>query len=109
MFLCSANLSHCADVCCVACCPLSSVVGGQNLSYVLLDGVAEVYAQHAAEGVDSKGIKVHFTMDDSGLLNLTGAEAVFEKSSGAETEPTDEGTLAKLSSAFSNLFSGDGT
>ncbi|XP_043238713.1 hypoxia up-regulated protein 1-like [Amphibalanus amphitrite] len=85
-----------------------SVIGGQNLSYVLLDGVADIYAKHSGEGVDSKGIKVHFQMDDSGLLHLTGAEAVFEKrGAGVEEDQDDAGTLAKLSSAFSNLFSGD--
>ncbi|XP_037084607.1 hypoxia up-regulated protein 1-like isoform X2 [Pollicipes pollicipes] len=82
------------------------VVDGLNLSYVLLDGVADVYADHSGEGVESKGLKVHFHMGDSGLLNLTGVEAVFEKTSTAPDDE-DESTLSKLSSAFSNLFSGD--
>jgi len=87
-----------------------AVVDGLNLTYVLLDGVPDVYAEHAGDGVESKGLKVHFQMDDSGLLNLTGVEAVFEKTSGGGAggaEEDDASALSKLSSAFGKLFSGD--
>lgn len=85
------------------------MVDGLNLTQVQLAEVAEVYAEHAGDGVESKGLKVHFQMDDSGLLNLTGVEAVFEKTTGGgAAAEEDESTLAKLSSAFGKLFSGDG-
>jgi len=51
-----------------------------NLTQGLVKGVAAAFEKHAgAEGVESKGIKAHFLMDDSGLLTVESAEAVFEK------------------------------
>ena len=45
-----------------------SAVGATNISQVHLSGVKEAFAEHA--GAESKGIKVHFRMDESGLLIL---------------------------------------
>lgn len=45
-----------------------SAVGATNISQVRLSGVKEAFAEHA--GAESKGIKVHFRMDESGLLTL---------------------------------------
>lgn len=48
--------------------PYHSAVGVKNISQVHLSGVKEAQAEHA--GAESKGIKVHFRMDESGLLYL---------------------------------------
>lgn len=60
--------------------------------------------KHSTEG-EPKGVKAHFTMDDSGILSLILVEAVFEKNSTEGTATMGE-TLSKLGSAFTNLFSG---
>lgn len=74
-----------------------------NLSVINLSGVTEALEKHSKEGAESKGIKAHFLMDDSGILNLVNVEAVAEKTI---TEVKDEGTLSKLGSTISQLFSG---
>lgn len=70
-----------------------------------LKGVGTAYEKNKVDGVEPKGVKAHFSMDESGLLSLTLVESIFEKNS---TESTSEGsdTLSKLGSAFSSLFSG---
>lgn len=45
-----------------------SGIGSLNLSEVKVEGVKELYQNHANE--DTKGIKVHFRLDDSGVLRL---------------------------------------
>lgn len=47
----------------------SSYLGRLNLSEVYLAGVGEALQQHP-QG-EAKGIKAHFSMDESGLLNIT--------------------------------------
>jgi hypoxia up-regulated 1 len=69
-----------------------------------LTGIAEVLAKHANEVVESKGIKVHFSMDESGLLNFVNVELVLEKTSAAVEEV--EGAFSKFGSTISKLFSG---
>ncbi|XP_071555809.1 hypoxia up-regulated protein 1 isoform X2 [Temnothorax nylanderi] len=63
--------------------PASEVtaIGDLRISTVSLSGVAEALEKHAKEGAESKGIKVHFNIDDSGVLNLLTVELVSEKSS----------------------------
>ncbi|KAH0539477.1 hypoxia up-regulated protein 1 [Cotesia glomerata] len=78
-------------------------IGSLNLSVINLSGVTEALEKHAKENAESKGIKAHFLMDDSGILNLVNVEAVAEKTI---TEVKDEGTLSKLGSTISQLFSG---
>ena len=46
-----------------------SYLGRLNISEVFLVGVGEALSSHP-QG-DSKGIKAHFNMDESGILNLT--------------------------------------
>ncbi len=46
-----------------------SNLGRLNLSEIYLAGVADALKQHP-QG-EAKGIKAHFYMDESGLLNLT--------------------------------------
>ncbi|XP_012543156.1 hypoxia up-regulated protein 1 isoform X2 [Monomorium pharaonis] len=68
--------------------PASEVIsiGNLHLSTVSLNGVAEALEKHANEGAESKGIKVHFNIDDSGILNLLTVELVSEKSSTVDEE-----------------------
>ena len=49
--------------------------------------------------------QAHFQVDDSGLLSLSGVEALFEKTVTVE-EDKEESTLSKLGSTISKLFSG---
>ncbi|XP_033207076.1 hypoxia up-regulated protein 1 isoform X2 [Belonocnema kinseyi] len=72
-----------------------AALGNLNISVVKLKGVAEALALHAKEGAESKGIKAHFAMDESGVLNLVNVELVSEKTSLASEE---EGTFSKLGS-----------
>jgi len=42
-----------------------------NISHVELDGVATAHEKHSGENeTESKGVKAHFRMDESGVLNL---------------------------------------
>ncbi|XP_076246856.1 hypoxia up-regulated Grp170 co-chaperone protein isoform X2 [Calliopsis andreniformis] len=68
-------------------------IGNLNLSTITLTGIAEALDKHAKEGAESKGIKAHFTMDDSGVLNLVNVELVSEKSSPVSDE--EEGSEDK--------------
>ncbi|CAG9762945.1 unnamed protein product [Ceutorhynchus assimilis] len=78
-------------------------IGAQNLSEYKLTGVAEAIEKNLGENVESKGIKAHFNLDESGILNLANVELVVEKI----VDPSeDEGTLSKIGSTFSKLFGG---
>ncbi|KYM79045.1 Hypoxia up-regulated protein 1 [Atta colombica] len=78
-------------------------IGDLHLSTISLSGVAEALEKHANEGAESKGIKVHFNIDDSGVLNLLTVELVSEKSSTVDEE---EGTFSILGSTISKFFAG---
>ncbi|XP_011862642.1 PREDICTED: hypoxia up-regulated protein 1 isoform X2 [Vollenhovia emeryi] len=56
-------------------------IGDLHIATVSLSGVAEALEKHSNEGAESKGIKVHFNIDDSGVLNLMTVELVSEKTS----------------------------
>ncbi|XP_028128595.2 hypoxia up-regulated protein 1 [Diabrotica virgifera virgifera] len=79
-------------------------LGTTNISQFELKGVADALKKHSGENVESKGIKAHFAMDDSGILNFVNVELVVEKTVVPDEE---EGTLSKLGSTFSKLFGGD--
>lgn len=64
----------------------------------------EALDKHAKESAESKGIKAHFVMDDSGVLNLLNVELVSEKTSGTANE--EEGTFSILGSTISKFFAG---
>lgn len=82
-------------------------LGPQNLSKVELKGVAETLAKHQGTNVESKGIKAHFSVDESGLLNLTNVELVVEKTlTEEELAAQEESPLSKLGSTISNFFTG---
>lgn len=72
-----------------------------------MSGVAAALEKNAGQ-TESKGVKAHFSMDDSGILAINLVESVFEKNT--TDSDTGEGgvqdTLSKLGSAFSKLFSG---
>ncbi|XP_076876610.1 hypoxia up-regulated protein 1 [Brachyhypopomus gauderio] len=75
--------------------------GSQNLTTVKLSGVGDSFKKHA--DAESKGIKAHFNMDESGVLILDRVESVFE-TVGEERE--EESTLTKLGNTISSLFGG---
>lgn len=81
-----------------------SAIGNLNLSTVTLTGVAEALDKLEKETAENKGIKAHFLLDDSGLLNLMNVELVGEKTGALDVK--DEGTLSKLGSTISQFFSG---
>ncbi|XP_060106874.1 hypoxia up-regulated protein 1 [Heteronotia binoei] len=76
--------------------------GSLNLTTVRLRGVGESFRKHA--DYESKGIKAHFNMDESGVLSLDRVESVFE--SVMEDKPEEESTLTKLGNTISSLFGG---
>ncbi|XP_011349400.1 hypoxia up-regulated protein 1 isoform X2 [Ooceraea biroi] len=65
----------------------------QAISNISLSGVAEALEKHAKEGAESKGVKAHFNIDESGVLNLLNVELVSEKSTAVVEE--EEGTHEK--------------
>ena len=67
------------------------VMGSSNISQVSVTGVGEVFAKNLVE--ETKGIKVHFRLDESGILRLDKIDVTFEKS-GAKTAETEESTFA---------------
>ncbi|XP_054166732.1 hypoxia up-regulated protein 1-like [Oppia nitens] len=72
---------------------------------VSLKGVSEAIGKHPAE--DSKGIKAHFRMDESGLLNLESVEAVFESKVESEAEEVGNivgDAISKFGESISKLF-----
>lgn len=81
-------------------------IGALNLTEVALSGVSDALNKHSGENVEHKGIKAHFNMDDSGILNLVNVEFVAEKTVTEEDEDKDS-TLSKIGSTISKLFSSD--
>lgn len=81
-------------------------LGKLNITRVQLTNVAELYNEKVKEGIESKGIKAHFSLDDSGIFSLVNVELLLEKSVLEDAEQ-DEGTLSKLGSTISKLFSGE--
>jgi len=58
---------------------------------VEVSGVKEIFAKHVDE--ESKGIKVHFKIDENGVLVIEKIDVSFEKESAVNAE-TDESTFA---------------
>ncbi|XP_048872168.1 hypoxia up-regulated protein 1 [Brienomyrus brachyistius] len=80
------------------------VFGSPNLTTVKLTGVGSSFKKHL--DAESKGIKAHFNMDESGVLILDRVESVFET---IEEEKEEESTLTKLGNTISSLFGGGGS
>ncbi|XP_032328359.1 hypoxia up-regulated protein 1 isoform X2 [Camelus ferus] len=81
------------------------VFGSQNLTTVKLKGVGESFKKYP--DYESKGIKAHFNLDESGVLSLDRVESVFETL--VEDSPEEESTLTKLGNTISSLFGGGST
>lgn len=77
-------------------------IGNMNLLKIQLQNVAQTLEANSGENIESKGIKAHFVLDDSGLFSMSGVELVVEKT---VTESDDESPLSKLGSTISKLFS----
>ena len=77
------------------------VFGSTNLQNISLTGVEDAFIKHS-EQAESKGVKAHFKMDDSGILVLDHVESVFEAPEAIAEE--EQSTLSKLGSTISNLF-----
>lgn len=73
--------------------------GPLNVSTHNLSAVAAAFEGHA-DDVD-KGVKVHFRIDESGIVHVDRAEAVFERE--PEAEPT---LLESISDKFTGWFGG---
>jgi hypoxia up-regulated 1 len=56
-----------------------------NISVVKLDGVKRSIEKNTESSTEFKGIKVHFYIDESGILNLNSVESTFEKLNPDET------------------------
>lgn len=82
------------------------LIGSLNLSQVMLTGVKTALEEHQGENIDQKGIKAHFGMDDSGILNLVNVEFVAEKTV-IEDESDKDSTLSKFGSTISKFFGSD--
>ncbi len=67
--------------------------------------MANALEKNAGDGIESKGVKAHFNLDESGIFSLNIVESVFEKNSTEAAEEAED-TLSKLGSAFTKLFSG---
>lgn len=78
-----------------------SAFGSLNLTTVKLSGVGSSFQKHT--DAESKGIKAHFNMDESGVLLLDRVESVFET---IVEEKEEESTLTKLGNTISTLFGG---
>ncbi|XP_049535191.1 hypoxia up-regulated protein 1 [Anopheles darlingi] len=88
----------------------ANTLGSTDLARVKLSEVAKkLKANTAADNVESKGIKAHFVLDDSGIFSLANVELVLEKTltKGEEEEDGDESTFQKIGNTISKLFSGD--
>jgi hypoxia up-regulated 1 len=67
-----------------------AVIGSTNLTKVELNGIANGLTKHQNDGAEFKGIKAHFSIDDSGLLSLGTVESTFEKVHPVVTEDSAE-------------------
>lgn len=75
-------------------------VGSLDLRTVTLTGVADALNKHKGPNAESKGIKAHFSMDESGILSLANVELLVERNSTDD----EESTFSKLGSTISKLF-----
>uniref|UniRef100_A0A182Q0R7 Hypoxia up-regulated protein 1 n=1 Tax=Anopheles farauti TaxID=69004 RepID=A0A182Q0R7_9DIPT len=87
---------------------VGDAVGTVDLARVRLSEVAKKLKASVTENVESKGIKAHFLLDDSGIFSLANVELVLEKTVTKEDDE-DESTFQKIGNTISKLFSGDAT
>merc|ERR1712042_328749 len=65
-------------------------LGSANLTSVLVKGVKEALDGNAGDNIETKGVKAHFGLDDSGILTVTSVESVFEKTISVEEQEKKE-------------------
>lgn len=79
-------------------------IGSMSLLKIGMNGVSKLIAENTGENVgESKGIKAHFALDESGLLSLSGIELIVDQN---QTDSDEESSLSKLGSTITKLFSG---
>ena len=85
-----------------------SRLGPTNLATVAVSGVKEIYDKNMKEeNVTDKGVKAHFKLDDSGMIEIVGIESNFEKVVFEEknvTVKSEKSTIEKLTDSISNFF-----
>merc|ERR1711881_562710 len=83
-------------------------VGSMNLTSVLVKGVKEALDKNlVGENIETKGVKAHFQLDDSGILSISSVESTFEKT--ISPEKKDESIdWSKLGDTISNYFKSEG-
>merc|ERR1719392_218432 len=91
-------------------------LGSQNITSVLVKGVKEALDSNTEENIETKGVKAHFAMDDSGIVTVTSVESVFEKTISVEEqekrekewkEATDGIDWSKLGDNIKSFFGTD--
>lgn len=81
-------------------------LGSLNLTTIRLHDVAKILADKASdEHTESKGIKAHFALDESGVFAMTSIELVLEKT--IDDSVDEESSLSKLGNTISKLFSSE--
>merc|ERR1719322_2120807 len=92
-------------------------VGSMNLTSVLVKGVKEALDKNlVGDNIETKGVKAHFQLDDSGILSVSSIESTFEKTISPEEEEAKEDgdkkdesiDWSKLGDTISNYFKSEG-
>merc|ERR1712002_1440229 len=95
-------------------------VGSMNLTSVLVKGVKEALVKNlVGENIETKGVKAHFQLDDSGILSVSSVESTFEKTISPEEQEAEEAKedgekkdesidWSKLGDTISNYFKSEG-
>merc|ERR1712181_131189 len=93
-------------------------VGSMNLTSVLVKGVKEALDKNlVGENIETKGVKAHFQLDDSGILSVSSVESTFEKTISPEEQEAEEEyedkkdesiDWSKLGDTISNYFKSEG-
>jgi len=65
-------------------------VGSSNLTSVRVKGVKGALDDNVGDAIETKGVKAHFQLDDSGILTVTHVESVFEKTVSPEEQEKKE-------------------
>lgn len=89
-----------------------ATMGSLNLTRVELSGVREALEKNTGERKESKGIKAHFALDESGIFSVAQVELVVERTvtgeeGDEEEEDGDKNPFSILGSTISKLFSKD--
>jgi len=67
-----------------------SWLGTHNVTSFEVKGVKEALDTNTGNGIETKGVKAHFALDDSGILTVTNVESVFEKTISVEEQEKRE-------------------